>query len=690
MRIFRLAELIDLTAVQKLADSHFKVLGIPIGVIDAFDDSVLASAGWRDICTKYHRRHPLTLDRCQQHDRSISNWLHARLPKEYRCPNGMVDISMPIIVADQHIARISIGQFFTDDHLPERQFFIDQARECGFPMDEYLAALDQVPILSSEKVASIVDYDAVLAGFIADLAGRALQQIVADKKLRDSELRYRAVLQQASDGIYLLDPNTKKVEEANGAFLSLMGYTMAELREATIYDLVDADPAVIDEVLGEPTANYVGERRYRHRDGSLIDVEVSVSRVRVNERQNLCVIVRDITQSKQAQAERERLEARLQQAQKLESIGRLAGGIAHDFNNMLGVIYGYAEVGMKETAPGSRLHTSLEKIRQAAEYSANLTRQLLAFARKQVIKPRVVDPVMAIENSIRMLRRLVGEQVELLWHHELEIWPIRIDPVQVDQVLTNLCVNARDAIDSRGQITIELANVHWPAGIDSEIPAGDYILLAVSDNGHGMDEDTLAHVFEPFFTTKGVGEGTGLGLSTVYGIVSQNKGYIRANSELGQGTVFAIYLPRYHGEYKDTASSTPSIKAVSLPQGNETVLLVEDDPALLEIGSTMLRELGYTVFTAGRPNEGVRMAKEAKGNIDLLLTDVVMPQMTGPELAAQVTRSNPSCRVLYMSGYAAENITQRGVLDERIHFIQKPFSLRELGEEVRRVLATVP
>ncbi len=382
----------------------------------------------------------------------------------------------------------------------------------------------------------------------------------------------------------------------------------------------------------------------------------------------------------------EKLEVQLNQAQKMESVGRLAGGVAHDFNNMLGVILGYTELAMERVEPDEPLHSHLEKIQGAAQRSADLTRQLLAFARRQTVSPKVIDLNDTIENMLKLLQRLIGEDVDLAWHPGKEVWPVNIDPTQVDQILTNLCVNARDAIVDTGKLTIETGRASFDEEYCShhaDFIVGDYVLLAVSDDGCGMDQETQSQLFEPFFTTKGVGKGTGLGLATVYGVVKQNNGFINVYSEPGQGTTFKIYLPRH------LAKAALLLKQeLDKPgeRGHETILLVEDEPTILEMTTEMLESLGYTVLAAGSPGEAVRLAQEQLGRIDLLLTDVVMPEMNGRQLARNLLAHYPDLKRLFMSGYTANVIAHHGVLDEGVHFIQKPFSKKDLGEKLREAL----
>jgi PAS domain S-box-containing protein len=389
---------------------------------------------------------------------------------------------------------------------------------------------------------------------------------------------------------------------------------------------------------------------------------------------------------KQAEEEKHLLEAQLHQAQKIESVGRLAGGVAHDFNNMLGVILGHAHLALMETDPTQPIHANLEEIRIAAERSADLTRQLLAFARKQTVAPKVLDLNETISGMFKMLQRLIGEDIKLNWQPSAELWRVKVDPSQIDQILANLCVNARDSITDIGTISIETGNStvdeNYTANNMDSTP-GKYVTITVSDDGCGMDNETMTHIFEPFFTTKGVGKGTGLGLATVYGAVRQNNGFIKVKSELGIGTKFMIYLP--HHASKSGQKPTEGV-VIATPRGQETILLVEDEPAILNMASMILTKQGYTVFQANMPGEAIRLARENSKEIHLLITDVVMPEMNGRDLAKSLQSQHQNLKCLFMSGYTADVIAHHGVLDDGIHFIQKPFSLPDLAVKVREVL----
>jgi PAS domain S-box-containing protein len=381
------------------------------------------------------------------------------------------------------------------------------------------------------------------------------------------------------------------------------------------------------------------------------------------------------------------LEAQFRQAQKMEAVGRLAGGVAHDFNNMLGVILGYTEMALNQTALTQPLFAELQEIQKAAERSARLTQQLLAFARKQTIEPTVLDLNEAVDSMLNMVQRLISEDIRLVWRPGANLRPVKLDPSQIDQILANLCLNARDAIPGTGTITLETGNVTIDAPYCAEhveaVP-GNYVFLAISDDGCGMDRETLTHVFEPFYTTKEVGKGTGLGLATVYGIVKQNNGFVYAYSELGIGTTFRIYLPQTESE----SMEPPDTGAAEVPKGRgETILLVEDEPSLRTVYKLFLNDLGYKVLTTETSKEALELSKRHSGDIHLLLTDVVMPGMNGRQMADLIGAAKPDIKVLFMSGYTADVMAERGVLEKNTAFIAKPFTRDELARKVHAVLA---
>jgi signal transduction histidine kinase/CheY-like chemotaxis protein len=387
----------------------------------------------------------------------------------------------------------------------------------------------------------------------------------------------------------------------------------------------------------------------------------------------------DITEQKQA-------DERLRQMAKMECVGRLAGGVAHDYNNIIMGILNYAEFCRDCIDADHPIRQWVDEITTEAQRSANLTRQLLAFARKQTITPKVLDLNDAVVGMLRMLQRLIGEDIELVWEPGANVWQVTMDPSQVDQILANLCVNARDAIGGVGRITIETDNVELDAddcANYAETVPGAYVVLTVSDTGCGMDRQTLEHVFEPFFTTKSVGEGTGLGLATVYGITKQSNGHLSVDSEPGQGTTFRIYLPRAAEDSPGMEREPPE---ATTPGGNETILLVEDEKSIRVTAGMFLRAVGYTVLAAENPEQALRLATEHEGPIHLLITDVVMPDMSGRDLADRLTEDSPDISVIYMSGYTADVIAHRGVLEAGVDFLSKPFTRDVLTLKVREVL----
>ena len=398
----------------------------------------------------------------------------------------------------------------------------------------------------------------------------------------------------------------------------------------------------------------------------------------------------DITDRKANEAERSHLEAQLARAQRLESVGRLAGSVAHDFNNMLTVILGHTERSLARTRPEDPIHADLEEIRQAADRSADLTRQLLAFARNQPAKPAVIDLNQTVTGVLTMLTRLIGEDTDFVWRPGEGLSLVRIDPSQVGQILANLCVNARDAITNPGRIVVETGHATFDEDFCSLHPdylSGDFVHLGVTDNGSGMDAETLSHVFEPFFTTKEAERGTGLGLSTTYGIVRQNHGFVCASSQPGVGTTFSVYLPRVDATLEPSPEPSPHAPASEATgRDGATILLVEDEPAILTLAKRSLEGQGYLILPATTPTEAIRLAAEHPGEIDLLLTDVIMPEMNGRELADALTPTHPSMKVLFMSGYTSDVITGHGTPEGDSNFISKPFHLRDLTQKVREVL----
>jgi two-component system, cell cycle sensor histidine kinase and response regulator CckA len=493
-----------------------------------------------------------------------------------------------------------------------------------------------------------------------------------DDKVNSSEgakIIYGVEPEQSENPIYGLGPSEK-------SFSKLQQSSLPEYR-----NLLDK---ALNDLIKEDKPYDVEFKIKRPIDGKIVSIH-SIAEYSPEEKRVFGVI-QDITDHKREEEERKKLEEQLFQAQRMESIGRLAGGVAHDFNNILGVIIGRAEMALETNIPVDQLKHSLQEILKAGLRSADLVRQLLAFARKQTAIPKILNLNDTISGMLKMLRRLIGEDIDLSWQPGFDLWKVKIDPSQVDQILANLVVNARDAIPGVGTITMRTENAVIDDSVRAETPEfipGKYVLLITSDTGTGMSKEVREHIFEPFFTTKEVGKGTGLGLSTVYGIVKQNDGFIYVASEPGIGTTLKIYLPRFEYETTQVLSENVNVKP---PTGTETILLVEDDEAILTLSKIILEDLGYTVVAAQSPADAIRLAEEHPGDLDLLISDVVMPEMNGREMAEKLTAIRPNLKCLYMSGYTADVIAHRGILDEGIGFIQKPFLRDDFAGRVRQVL----
>ncbi len=513
------------------------------------------------------------------------------------------------------------------------------------------------------------------------------------ERLRVSEECYRDLFENAQDFIATLDLNGR-FTSANNAVLRVSGYTRDEFLKMSIDDVVAEQSrelawSAFRRILEgdrpqSPTLLHVARK-----DRSTIPVEISSRCLSQNGKTvGLQAIGRDVSW-------RKRLEEELLRSQKMEAVGRLAGGVAHDFNNLLGVIIGYSDLALQELHPDDPLRRNLSEIRRAGKRAAEVTQQLLAFSRKQVLAPKVIDLNSVVGETTTMFRRLLGEDIEVITHLSPRAVPVETDPAQMQQVIVNVALNARDAMPRGGKLFIETSSVvldraqGWTVFeqlIDRGVLVvpGRYALLAVTDTGTGMDQQTKAKIFEPFFTTKPTGEGTGLGLSTVYGFVKQSGGYIWVYSEVGEGTAFKIYLPAVEADVQPIESE----EVVSVPRGTETILLVEDEQSLRKLNQQLMEALGYTVLPAANSAEALEKSKQNRGRIDLLLTDVVMPGMSGRELAERLSVMRRDIRVLYMSGYTDNVIVQHGILDGAIAFLQKPFTQEALARKIREVLGS--
>jgi len=518
---------------------------------------------------------------------------------------------------------------------------------------------------------------------IVGIAEDITSQKQTEEELRRSETKYRSMMESITDQLYICSPESK-VEYMNPAMIKRLGRdATGETCHKVLHGLDHkCDWCIFDEVAkGKSLENNIVSpldgRHYRitnmpvhHKDGTISKMS----------------IYRDITKYKEAVAGKNKAQEQLRQAQKMESIGTLAGGVAHDYNNALTVIMGYTDLAMTDADPKGKLHADLNEILKASKHAKDITRQLLAFARKETIAPMVLDLNTNIEVMLKMLQRLIGEDIDLAWIPGDNLWSVKMDTSQIDQILINLCVNAKDAIAGVGKITIETGMVVLDADYCADhadfIP-GDFVMMSISDNGCGIDKEILDNIFEPFFTTKDIDKGTGLGLATVYGIVKQNNGFINVYSEQDRGTTITIYMPR--DDSKAVETQREIIKKIPKGRG-ETILLVEDEISILKLTKKILKGLGYKVLIADTPKGALKLAEEYKSEIHLVVTDVIMPEMYGDELVNSLQSLYPDLKHIFMSGYTAHAIGHHGVLDEGVDFIQKPFSQIDLAKIVRKVL----
>ncbi len=512
-----------------------------------------------------------------------------------------------------------------------------------------------------------------------------------EMSLSESEQRFRMLFDALSDAVFIRSEDDTFVL-TNKAATELLGYSQEELRRMGPSDIVSAEIYSrrlpwLERLRREGTLLF--ESTLIHRDGTRVPVEVKSSLIVYKGGDGILSIARDITERRQAAAEKAMIQEHLNQAQKMESVGRLAGGVAHDFNNMLGVIIGNIEMALDQVEPATTLHADLEEARKAAQRSAALTRQLLAFSRKEKVAPIPLDLNQTVGGMLKMLQRLIGENIQLTWEPGDALWPVFMDPSQVDQILANLCVNARDAINGAGELLIKTSNTVMDDASSVNhvnIAPGDYVTITLRDTGCGMDANTLAHIFDPFFTTKKHGEGTGLGLATVYGIVKQNRGGIEIDSAPGVGTTFFIHLPRLRDEHVTVEADREMIGPESAVDGHIVVLLCEDEPGILRLCCAALEKAGYSVLAADNPEKALEITNAYSGDIHLLITDVVMPGMNGTQLADILTPQYPNLKRLFMSGYTVDIMASHGLETDKVFCLQKPFTPRALITRVHEVL----
>lgn len=550
------------------------------------------------------------------------------------------------------------------------------------------------PIEVRASLRANANEDDEITGLVFSLMDVTEERAV-QRTLKESEQRHRMLFREMLSGFavheLIYDDESRAVDyrflEVNPAFERMTGLMAGDVKGRTVREVLPGTEDLWIETYGRVVLT--GEPEHFQRFSEELGKHFEVTAFRSGPNQ-FATVFEDITERLSAAQERERLQAQLRQSQKIEAIGRLAGGVAHDFNNLLMGIMGYVELSMDDLAEDHPVRAYLAEIMVDAKRSANLTRQLLAFARRQPIAPKMIEMNEIVSGMLSMLQRLLGEDIDLVWVPSSETCAVNMDSSQLDQALANLIINARDAISGVGTVTVRVEKVTVDAAQcigHADATPGEYALLEVSDTGCGMDADTLAHVFEPFYTTKGAGKGSGLGLATVHGVVRQNKGFVAVESEVGSGSVFRLYIPR-HAEGVEKQDEETS--HAPLPGGTETILLVEDEKSVRETARSFLLKLGYQVLSAELPDKALRVSEKYAGEIDLLITDVIMPGMNGVDLASKLSPSRPTMKCLFISGYVDNVVVKHGLLDEGVHFLAKPFLRKDLAAKVREVLDACP
>jgi len=705
-----LAELLALGPMQRLLDSFCDAVGNAAAIID-LEGNVLVKARWQRLCTDFHRVNQATRARCIESDTVLASRLEeGERFSLYQCRNGLTDAASPIVIEGRHVANVFVGQFLLEP--PDGEFFRRQAAEFSFDETAYLDALRQVPIVPREKLPAVLSFLTGCAELVVSMGLERLRGHASEARLkqRAEELDQvnRELLRQRTATLSLAKERDRlfnlsidmlciadfdgRLKQVNPAWTRALGWGALELTQTDGIDFVHPDdrPATIaaGERLRQGQEVRSFENRYRCKDGGYR--WLSWNAYPLTEQELIFAVCRDVTESKAAQEEHARLEAQLRQSQKMEAVGQLAGGVAHDFNNILTAIFGQLDLAMhavESEHPGARnILEGMQEIEQSAHRASTLTRQLLAFSRRQVTRPEVLDVNATLHNLEKMLRRLLTEDITLEQKLAKGLARTKADAGQLEQAIINLVVNARDAMPDGGRLTLETGNVTLDescAALHPGARAGEHVVLVVSDTGHGMDQVTLERVFEPFFTTKPQGQGTGLGLSTVYGIVKQAGGHVTVYSEPGEGTSFRIFLPAVN-EPLSTARLARSASAT--PGGTETLIICEDDTAVRDLTARALQGAGYNVLTATDGPHALELAAGHTGPLQLLVTDVIMPEMNGRQLSEALTKLRPEIRTLFVSGYTSNVIAQHGVLGQDMDFLEKPYSQRQLLLKIREIL----
>ena len=689
MVMSKFRDLIDTDKLQRLMDLFYRATHIPVGIIDA-GGTFLVTTGWQEICTRFHRVHPVSAERCRENDDYIRSSLGAGKCAARKCKNGLWNLGIPIVISDEHLATLFLGQFFYEDEKPDEGFFRRQAEELGFDSREYMRVLGEVPIFSREKVHDIMEYYSEFVGFLS-LLGMKNQTLAQDIKLREqteralreSEEKHRLVVENGNDAIFVAQDGVLKF--SNRKAEELFGYSSDELSRIPFADHLhpeDRDLVManhLKRVEGGELPNTYSFRVF-DKGGHEHCVEINAVRIAWNDRPAVLSFIRDTTLQK-------KLEAQLIQAQKMEAVGTLAGGIAHDFNNSLQVISGYTQLlQLRQGKEKSELDL-LMGIERAVQRSRALVQQLFTFSRKNESSFRPIDLNYEVSQIKDLLGRTMPKMIDVELYLGKDVKRIKGDVSQVEQVLMNIAINAGHAMPDGGRLIFETENV----GLDQDycethlgIKAGDYVLLTVSDTGAGMDRATKERIFEPFFTTKEAGTGTGLGLTMVYGIVRSHGGLIMCYSEPRQGTTFKIYFPAFAGEGLEAGEGL--VREEEIAGGNERILLVDDEEPILSIAQSMLERFGYETLAARNGEEALGILRERKGQVDLVILDLSMPGMGGHRCLKEIREIYPGLKVIIASGYSSNGSVKETLASGASGFVGKPFHMKDMLSIIRKVL----
>ncbi len=684
------SDLFDVDEIQKLQDAFAESSGTGQLITDPDGNPITRPSGFCYLCAEFVRKSEKGRQRCRRSDSAMGR-VGVDGPAVQPClSTGLWGAGARIMVGGKHVANWLIGQVRNERLDLER--IVRYAEEIDVDPEEFRRALQEVPVMSEEQFRKVAHTLFVLSGELSTKAYQNVQQarFISDLKRMEEE---RDRLFNLSIDMLCVAGFDGRFRQVNPAWTRTLGWTVAELTKLAYVELVHPDDlpataAAIEHLRGGQELRSF-ENRYRCKDGTYR--WLSWNSYPLPEQELIFAVSRDVTEIKTAEMERARLEVRLRQSQKMEAVGQLAGGVAHDFNNILTAILGNVDLLRHALAPGLSPDESpiveVREVERGALRAADLTRQLLLFSRRGVARSEALHLNRTLEDAAKMLERLLAENVQLELRLAPDLLPVWADGGQMEQVIVNLVVNARDAMPDGGRVIIETSNQTLDQAyteVHADARSGPHVLLTVSDTGSGMSRETMEHLFEPFFTTKPVGQGTGLGLATVYGIVTQAGGHIRVNSEINRGSTFRVYLPALTTPVAETQDLTPA--AESSVGGVETILVCEDDEAVRQLVAQMLRREGYTVITAADGEDALRRSAGYGQTIHLLITDVVMPDIDGRRLGETLRKQRPDLKTLHMSGYTADIVVHRGVLDGNVQFIVKPFSRQTLLKRVREVL----